>query len=213
MGKPVNDSTGSATHSSSASADATLSAYVFSNPQEFLQTLKNDFHKFGVSERARLDSPGDAIVGPDAITENDLIVYAHSGVDPKDRAAAQIAADHFDQLRRMSGSTALSITEDDLDLDMRLLQGQTRKEIAEDVLGHGACAAVSAITAAIAGSGAVLLSESPPAALGFGALTLLMGSSAGLFATMAFQDPGRITDLAKHDQQTLYSWKEINGSK
>jgi hypothetical protein len=213
MAKPVNDSTGSPPHSSSASADAALSAYVFSNPQEFLQTLKNDFHKFGLPERRRLDSPGDAIVGPDSITENDLIAYAHNGDDPKDRAAAQIAADHFDQLRRMSGSAALSITEDDLDVDMRLLQGRTTKEIAENVLGDGTLALVTGITAAVSGTGAVLLSETPPVALGCGALALLMGSATGLEVVMAFKEPGRIKALAKQDQQLLYSWKGINGSK
>jgi hypothetical protein len=90
MTKAGNDSAESSSRGSSASADATLSAHVFSNPREFLQVLQKDFADINKTELA-------------GITKKELDTCASACSDPDERAAAQIAGTHFDQLHNLSG--------------------------------------------------------------------------------------------------------------
>jgi hypothetical protein len=70
---------------------ADLSREVFKNPQEVLSVLKDNFKKLSANHA---DSP--------MLMKNDLIAYATTGADPKVRAAAGIAASHFDDLTKIS---------------------------------------------------------------------------------------------------------------
>jgi hypothetical protein len=209
MAPQVNDSTTSPSHGSSESTGGVLSSQVFSNPQEFLQVLKADFPKIASSENGHMP----------VLTKNDLIIYAQSGDDPRGRAAAHIALDHFDDLYKMStdwahGEKIPAISANDLDFDISLSQGKTTKEKVEDALTFGFATLVGFGSAAGLGYASVeSMAESPLEGIALGTCAL-MGAAVGVqFTAALFQEPAHLNDLAKRDRAELASWKEINTSK
>jgi hypothetical protein len=66
-----------------------LSQTAFADPKEFMQVLKSDFDRIANS-------------GSAGITQNDLVLYSQHGDDTRGRAAAAIAAKHFDELQEIS---------------------------------------------------------------------------------------------------------------
>lgn len=180
-----------------------LSRYTFSNPQDFLKTLAADTDKMsGFFSRE--------------ISKNELLNFAaDQKEEPKGRAAAMIAAKHYDELGKMANIDGYtnSLNSDTakvvLDLDTGKVGMLKAGEVATDALVAGAGAFG---TAAGAVATALTLQEGPLAGI-VGGATL---ATAGLTAEMtmaAFKAPGRIDALAKADKGALSSWAELNGGR
>jgi hypothetical protein len=90
MAKPGNDSAESASKASSASTDAALSNHVFANPQQFMQALQKDVADMNTRDRS-------------GVSKHDFEICAATCSDPTERAAAQIASNHFNELQGMAG--------------------------------------------------------------------------------------------------------------
>jgi len=178
-----------------------LSQAVFANPKDYLSTLQSVLPKA---------NPRD----PDNVTKDELIAYSKNGDNARDKAAAAIAANHFDQLRQLpttfkddyniDGTTGLNRKEVGIDLDMATgnLQSQVN-EYRQTELGKAApWAAVSAISTGLA----FVTAPVPPVAIG-------MGAEAGATAMPALHDVGkaffaqqRAEEQSSTDRHILVPW-------
>jgi hypothetical protein len=197
------------------SAGVDLSQQVFSDPQTFLRVLKDD-----------VESKSDPYRG---MSKNDLIAYSVSAEnDPQARAAAAIAARHFDDLTNMArlplvgvdehnpviSARAIPLTRDAVQTIADLSQGNTQRYIEQnkhgnelEMFSYGAAAAAVGIPTAVIscmGPWSFALYGTPVAALmGYEALRSYGDLEAGA---------PKIQAWSKNDKATLASWTEINGA-
>ena len=161
MAQEIHD--GSATAPGGAATSADLSNHVFSDPQDFLSTLKNNYSKIAQSD-------------PSAIYKSDLILYADHGSDPRTKAAAEIALKHFDDLQAMPYAAAgwtnskKEISPLDLKVDLQLMDKDSSAVEENHHFDRIYFEATYGLMAGIFGVGALASAEFPPLAIGFGAL-------------------------------------------
>ncbi len=177
-------------------ATANLSAHVFSNPTDFLQILKSDFNDIGHSF-------------PE-LSKGDLVDYSIHGADPKGRAAAKIAADHFGELQAIPDRATNSrlviergISEKDLDIDISVIQGNT-KDIVKTARKPDEFAVVGALFIGTVGA---LLLDSPTSSLASTVVPVGLGAAGALYCARDwFSQTARVKAETTQDQQTLNSW-------
>jgi hypothetical protein len=178
-----------------------LSRFVFSNPQQFLETLNKDVERISRSSRI--------------ISAEDLEKFA---ADPKnplpERAAAEIAANHYDQLVYMASvpwGDGL-FNKQTADTLLNLENGSTSALKAElataNTVGVVATAGVAVILGGITAVGAEVF---PPAAVASGVGTVAMaGLSVEIWSHLR-GDSAAVDSLAGYDKNIFAGWKEING--
>lgn len=189
----------------SGSETKALSQQVFGDPIEFLRVLRNDFKQIAQSD-------------PKSLSKNDLIVYSQQGSDEKGRLAAHIAAHHFDELLHMPALSALPVGQNilpsELDLDIKMAQGNVNGLIVKRVLSDGTIAAMMA--GCTVGAGALSVGfglEMPLVGVIGGLTTLATGAATGMIGKRAVHDPSEIRTKSDEDRKILRSWPEINGGK
>jgi hypothetical protein len=124
MPQEANDRSPSAPADASASSD--LSSHVFSNPDAFIQTLREDFKQISHNS--------------DTLSRSDLQLYAEHGTDPRGKVAAQIAQEHYDELQSMmtkatwypADNQTVGITDQDLKLDQQLMNSDASGIVHKD---------------------------------------------------------------------------------
>ncbi len=182
-----------------------LSHEVFADPVEFLSTLKSTLAKA---------NPDD----PDNVTYRDLIAYASGNGDPRGRAAAAIAAQHWPELRNLDNavtphmsSKGVGLSADELDQDIDFARGNVQKELLNEQLGDGGQAAVLGVAAV--GFTAGGFSTLPAPFLSIPSFITAAGFAAGFAveANETFQAPGRFKAKVSQDQHLLAGWHEVNG--
>src|SRR5208337_704978 len=111
-----------------------LHADTFKDPETFLKILQQS------APHIATDSDGD-------ITKNDLIVYSQSaGDDPLGKAAAAIAANHFDQLQKLSDPDFHQdgfISPDELQSDLKHYKGEIGLETVKNIAMDGLVSATT----------------------------------------------------------------------
>jgi hypothetical protein len=178
-----------------------LSRQVFANPADFLKTLNSDLLKMN-------SGSGD-------ITRQDLIDFSADAKEaPKDRAAASIAADRFDALRKMAtlpGETAQFNTNSAETLSA-LDSGKTfGLKWPAEVEGGLATFSLAGVTAVLGAATAFVAPELPLAGIVGAAATVAAGGLTAALGREVYNYPGQVDALAAQDHATLASWKEING--
>lgn len=183
---------------------AKLSTAVFDSPQEFLHVLR-DLHK----EIKNRDG--------DYATRQDYFYAAQHAKDPKQRAAAEIAGKHFDDIAKIDlilkadkSERQDVISSRDIEYAFKFLSGnykptlywQQTKNIAAAAFGVGAAAAMGTLT--------VLAAETPPLAIMFGFGTTSVVGVAALWSYEAYNYPGAMREKAQDTRIKLTSWPEIN---
>ncbi len=174
---------------------------LFNSPVDFLTTLK---------QALQHEHPAD----PDNITQEELLSFARSNKDPKQQQAEEIAASHFEPLKRLSELDQLpnnaGLSLDKITDDINLASGNTKPVTDEEVqkwhdnaFGDLGLAA----TAAVGGFAAVEVPPLSGLAFAFGAFALF---GAGVEEIAALTAKGGVIDKAKEDQQILATWPEVN---
>jgi hypothetical protein len=183
-----------------AAASGTLSQEAFSDPRTFLKTLSSDLYKI---------EPAAVI----SVSKQQLLDFAANPADtPSEKAAANIAANHYDEL---AGMSHLPLMDDGLFNDsaktiLDLSKGDSGWSIADAEFAYGAGLFSGSFLAGIGGVVAVGSVEVPPIAIAGGAAAVAGGSLAALSARAMWNAPSTINALGKQDKATLSTWKEIN---
>jgi hypothetical protein len=183
-----------------AAASATLSQEAFSDPRTFLKTLSSDLYKI----------EPEAVI---SVSKQQLLDFAANPADtPSEKAAANIAANHYDEL---AGMSHLPVEDDGLFNDsantiLDLSKGDTGWAIAGSEFAYGSVLIVGSALAGIGGVIAAGTAEVPPIAIAGGALAVAGGSLAAFSARDMWNTPGTIKALGVQDKATLSTWKEIN---
>jgi hypothetical protein len=187
--------------SAATEASGALSREVFSDPKTFLTTLNSDLHKI---------EPAD----DKSISKQQLLDFAANPTDTaNERAAANIAYNHYDQLIGMShlpldGTPALYNSSASTMLDVT--KPNIGWGIAETEVGLGSYFIGSTLATA-AGLALSSVVEIPPVVAIGGALALSGGTGMAATGYALYKTPGAVRDLAKQDKAALSSWNEING--
>jgi hypothetical protein len=187
-----------------------LAEELFHDPREFLSVLKQDIKKMETTHK-------------DVATKNDLSAFARSEAPTeKERAAAQIASDHLQQLHNMAAipdgldpkpKWNETISLDELNIISNLADGKhlhyiLKSEsinIAGVIVGATATAAEAALTVItfpsifLAGAGAFSI-------VGTGFFT-------GVSAYKTFTDPSAIHARANSDHKMLESWNAFDAQR
>lgn len=178
-----------------------LSRFVFSNPQEFLAILNKDVDRMSRSSRG--------------ISANDLKEFAADPNNPlPERAAAEIAANHYDQLVGMASIPwgDGNFTSQTPDILLNLENGSTGALKAELATANTVGVVASASLAVILGGITAVAAEAfPPAAVASGAGTLAMAGMTVEVWSHLRGDSAAVDSLASDDKNIFASWKEING--
>jgi len=187
----------------------------FAHPLDFLRILHDDYEKFA--------SPQTGLITKDGVAA----ASANTGLNARDRLAAEIAYNHFDpmvdlaKMPDVNGGNAndnqfhgkpvsATISKDNLELDMDLYNGNIDGKITwQQVKGSFGSAFLATMDAALGGLTAASI-EFPPLAAGFAFGTALATSALGIELYNTVKAPQRIRDLAEKDQKLLRSWSEIN---
>jgi len=194
-----------AVHLQPIAASHNLSQEVFANPVDFLTTLKSTLPKA---------NPDD----PDNVSYRDLVAYAAGNVDPRGRAAAAIAAQHWPELRDLDNAvtpnlpkSGFGLSSDELNRDIDFAKGNVQSEVLNEQLGDGG-------TAAVFGAGAVGFTAAgfytlPALFLSVPAFAAAGGLATGavVLAKEAYDAPGEFQAKVSQDQHLLASWQGING--
>ncbi len=181
--------------SSEAHTSSYLSQTAFANPNEFLQVLKSDFDRIAKS-------------GSAGITQTDLVLYSQHGDDARGRAAAAIAAKHFDELQQISFMKGKphNLSKDQLDSDIDYINNnigavvsqrhsEGAKVMVEGAVGVKLCADVALGTV-----------ECPPVAIAFGVLAAVCLGANGYVAKKMFDVKKEEQKHASDDQRMVRSW-------
>jgi len=187
---------------SASSPAEQLSNYVFSNPQEFLQALKTDINHTNLHG-------GD-------LTASDLLDTANLMADPKLKAAAVIAAQHFGDLEKMTQNYDLfgdhPLQGSFVDTLSNAYKGDLSKQIQRYEFGQGVMGATAVVASAAMGAVAVITAVDTA---GLGAY--FSGSAAVGFASVAADSvynmirvPGMLRADAQKDEQQVFSWSKFN---
>jgi hypothetical protein len=190
---------------SSAADSNHLSQVVFANPQDFLTTLQSILPKV---------NPAD----PDDVGKSDLINYSTRGDNAQDKAAAAIAANHFDQLRQLpttifgdySIGDKTGLNQVEVGLDRELASGNLQPEIQVRQMQDAVIAIGSGATAAVLGACAGLGVEAPPVALVLGAAAVTAGILGAGTVLDAVTLQSRAASKSTQDRSILASWPELN---
>ena len=183
-----------------------LSQATFANPSDFLDTLRGILPKANVAH-------------PDSVSREDLMLYSTTGASPRERAAATIAASHYDELRSLpdifmeNGSKGPGLSDRQLAIDQALINGYIDKFVQDRQRVDRFTVIASGGVAAMAGLGAVALVEAPPLAVVFAGFSVVSAAAAGL----AIYDDSTIAQRAHResikDQNLLGSWSELGGHR
>lgn len=185
-------------------SDSALGNSVFNDPKEFLQILKE--HHSEITQR-----------GSEYATKQDFFYASEHASDPKLRAAAKIALNHFDEINafdnvtRNDGFTGISaIGKLDYERGLNYLSGNYKSDLYwQQAKNIGGTAGWAALTAAMGTLTAVSVEIPPLAALlGLGAAT--MGGITGLYGYDAYNYPSMMHQRAADTKNRLSSWPEIN---
>jgi hypothetical protein len=195
-------------HGNVDSREHNLSQQAFANPVDFLTTLQSIMPKVNPQH-------------PDDVSRNDLIVYASQGGDSRGRAAAAIAAAHYDQLRQLPNVSRIDsndpqingLSAREIGLDIDLAKGDVQGELTKRELINGGLTASLAL--ATAGLGAVTAAslEIPPLAALSGFCTVAVAAVVGINAVDLYNLPHDLQAKATQDQHVLAGWPGINGDK
>lgn len=187
-----------------SAAGAALGDSVFNDPREFLQILKD--HHAEITQR-----------GTEYATKQDFLYASEHASDPRLRAAARVAFNHFDEINafdnvtRNDGNTGrMAIGKLDYERGLNFLSGNYKSDLywqqAKNIGGTGAWAA---LTAAMGTLTAVSV-EIPPLAALMGVSTLTMGGITGLYGYDTYNFPSMMHQRAADTRNRLSSWPEIN---
>jgi hypothetical protein len=206
MAKDINDGTTVA-----ATIDTTstaLSAQAFANPADFLQVLKNDYY-------------GIAQTDPNNIYKSDLIAYSENGSDPQGRAAAKIAAAHYDDLQAFANNALKQtpgplggISANDLQTDIDLMHGNVQSSLASTDFVDAGKIVMGTLATGVATAGAIsTFVECPPLGTLLGGTALIAGAVAFQGAKDAYTASGRLKAQSTTDQQVVNSWLNAGGGQ
>jgi hypothetical protein len=189
-------------------AQSKMHAEVFSNPNEYLTVLQNDFSKLSH--------------GHETLTLNDLQIDAKdSTMNQSDRAAAAISVTHYNDLLALRNQIHSPDEPDRAlsDSDTFLLRDVANNQVGFDALGTEITdVAMGGIYGVAAAGGAYLLTAGPGevAATGVAGLGLLGGATAAaIIATGALSayalysgltESSRLSGLSQKDDQKIQSW-------
>jgi hypothetical protein len=183
-----------------AAASGTLSQEAFGDPRTFLKTLSSDLYKI----------EPEAVIG---VSKQELLDFAANPANTSsEKAAANIAANHYDEL---SGMSHLPLEDDGLynnsaNTILNLSKGDSGWTIANAELAYGSGLLAGSVLAGIGGLVAAGTPEIPPIAIAGGAIAVAGGSFAAFSAREMWNAPSTINALGKQDKATLSTWKEIN---
>lgn len=184
---------------------ASLTRHAFANPKEFLDTLQKNFPKIAQTD-------------PTFISKADLELYASTGSDDKTKAAARIAAAHYDELKNMHRSDNLLplvrsgtkynsnvLNYYEIEMESKLNDGNMRNTIVQRELRDGVFlgliggnAVVWGLVAALRGNPVMALA----AAVGGGSICYMLGKD-------MYHAPTAIRELSSKTQRNLSSWTEF----
>lgn len=184
--------------------ESTLGNSVFNDPKEFLQILKD--HHAEITQRRS-----------EYATKQDFFYASEHASDPKLRAAAKIAFNHFDEINafdnvtKNDGFTGIpAIGKLDYERGLNYLSGNYKSDLYwQQAKNIGGTVGWAALTAAMGTLTAVSVEIPPLAALmGLGATT--MGGITGLYGYDAYNYPSMMHQRAADTKSRLSSWPEIN---
>ena len=194
----------SANHERNTPNEAALSNSVFNDPKEFLQILKDNHAE--ITQR-----------GSEYATKQDFFYASEHATDPKLRAAAKIALNHFDEINafdnvtRNDGNTGIhAIGKLDYERGLKYLSGNYKGDLYwQQAKNIGGTVGWAALTAAMGTLTAVSVEIHPLAAfMGLGAAT--MGGITGLYGYDDYKYPSMMHQRAADTRTRLSSWPEIN---
>jgi hypothetical protein len=178
-----------------------LSQQVFSNPQDFLKTLRDDFPKLSY--------------GNDVITKQALQEYIAHGEDPKTKAAALIASDHFNTLAKINDWDS-GITMDNLDFAQSEINNSMSKYISDNKIAGLTLSGLPMVVGT--GYGAGVLRESltqaeegrpvPAIACGLAGIGILAGGwgIGTMLGKAAYDENRRLHEGVRRDVIMLNQW-------
>lgn len=182
-----------------------LSQHVFANPSDFLQTIENNFSKIAQTD-------------PTFISKADLELYATTGKDEKTKAAARIAAEHYDELKSMHFSDDLLplvdsgvkgnhkvLNYDEIEMDKKLYEGKMTSTTITRELRDGLFFGVVGAAGAVGGVAGVLLNN-PYIAIG---APVVAAPMCYMLGKDMYNAPGAIRALSANSQRTFSSWGEF----
>jgi hypothetical protein len=179
-------------------ASKTLSAHVFSNPAEFLQVLQTDLKNSPQQDHG-------------LIYLSDLIAYSDHGTDPKGRAAAKIAAEHYSELQPMAArasqvQAAPGISDGELKVDIQLMEGNYGPTLHSIQEGNAFTLLDDIMVTGAAAFGAVALLDIPPVAAVSGGVAVAGVGGAISLGKSIYQAPAVMKTEMKQDQKMIGGW-------
>jgi hypothetical protein len=197
---------------SNANASSKFSTQAFSDPRDFLDTIKGHFNELGHGHEVISLADLNADVGD-------------PNLDPKGRAAASIAAEHYGDLAGIEGQQfrapvanvpGISASDVDFAIDMNAHHtfGYTAENLARETLGVVGSLGVAGLGGAVGGfelsTGAGLFGGAAWAPLSFGWLGVgaigVYGVGRGFYR--AFTEASYMHGVADKDSQMFRSWLE-----
>ncbi|HEY9757406.1 MAG TPA: hypothetical protein V6C97_19715 [Oculatellaceae cyanobacterium] len=195
-------STDALTRTGVVNTPAQLSAEAFSDPAKFLEVIKKDFNKISLNHHD--------------IGKHDLELYSRAGDDAEGRAAAKIAAEHFNELEKIDGRANAGgdtrylkdsgvLTASALDSDISLIKGDASSQLANVKFGDACAMAYGGFFVGVGAIASLFAWETP--AIGATAATAVFG---GVIMADAWdnarQAPQRMQEEIKSDQSMIRSW-------
>jgi hypothetical protein len=180
---------------------------VFTDPIDFLSTLKSVLPKA---------NPGH----PDDVSKADLVAYANNGDNAKDRAAAAVAAAHYDDLRKMPADLrplyqtpifgGLNANEINFDIDM--VKGNIQDDATKLRNHDWMVAAVNGAGSVASLAGAAASVEVPPLAVLLAGVSVANAASGGYELSQAQGALDILRADSQKDRQAIAAWPEFDRS-
>jgi len=136
------------------------------------------------------------------------VLYSKNGPDEKGRAAAAIAANHFDDLGNLPNTYyhGIYITKAELGVDHDYVTGNFDSELRANNRHLVEATAVTATVAAVSAKIGLISVEVPPFSAFFDGLAGLSGMASLGFLGLRVIDKKMLASWSRHDQDAVNSW-------